>query len=235
MIWLLLALLSVAALAPAALALRGHARLRDRQASAMDLHRAQLVELDRDLAEGRIGLVDHATALLEVQRRLLAASATADTAMVLGARAPLILTLAVVPLLAVCLYLVSGHPDMPSASPEQRRASATARAEEATMIGQLTAAIAAAEPGSARARDGNVLLGNIKEAAGDFAGAAAAWRVAVGIRFDPLLAAKTAEAATRAEGQVSPQTAALFRRALAEAPADAPWRPLAEQRLAEAH
>ena len=40
----------------------------------MALHRAQLAELDRDLAEGRIAAAEHANAVLEVQRRLLTAA-----------------------------------------------------------------------------------------------------------------------------------------------------------------
>jgi cytochrome c-type biogenesis protein CcmH len=51
--------------------------------------------------------------------------------------------------------------------------------------------------------------------------------------FDPLIAAHAAEAATRAEGHVSPDSAALFRQALAAAPPDAPWRGVVEKRLAE--
>ncbi len=54
------------------------------------------------------------------------------------------------------------------------------------------------------------------------------------IQFDPTLAALAAEAATRAEGHVSPHSADLFRRALAAAPPNAPWLKLARQRLAEA-
>jgi len=233
LIWLILVLLTAAALAPAAWVLRGRTRLRDRTEAAMALHRAQLAELDRDLAEGRIGPAEHATALLEVQRRLLAAAETPDAALSRGPREPLALTLVVIPVVALCLYFVAGHPELPSA-PSNRSAQAGQRAQEdADMINQLRAAIADATPGSDRAREGNVLLGNIQEAKGDFGAAAAAWRLALGIRFDPLLAAETAEAATRAEGRVSPESAGLFRRALAAAPADAPWRELAEQRLAE--
>jgi cytochrome c-type biogenesis protein CcmH len=64
-------------------------------------------------------------------------------------------------------------------------------------------------------------------------GAAEAWHKALDGRFDPMLAAQTAEAMTRVNGQVNSESAALFRRALAEAPADAPWRSIVERRLAE--
>ena len=62
-------------------------------------------------------------------------------------------------------------------------------------------------------------------------GAAKAWQRALANRFDPTLAAETAEAMTEANGHVTPAAAALFRRALAAAPADAPWRGMVERRL----
>jgi cytochrome c-type biogenesis protein CcmH len=64
------------------------------------------------------------------------------------------------------------------------------------------------------------------------AAAAEAWRTALGIRFDATLAVETAEAITESSGGVTDEAAALFRRALADAPPDAPWRPMAEKRLA---
>ena len=89
------------------------------------------------------------------------------------------------------------------------------------------------DPTTDRARQGYVLLGNVEEARGNDTAAAAAWRTALQGRFDPALAARAAEATVRAEGGVSPGSAALFRRALAAAPPDAPWRSAVEQRLAE--
>ena len=231
MIWLALILVSLAALAPTVLALRGTARNRDRGEAALALHRAQLGELERDRAEGRIDASEHAAALLEVQRRALAAADMRDSAPSAGARRPLIVVLLLVPITALGLYMISGHPDMPSAPPalqaEQREA------QEEQMLDQLRHAIAEIDPHSPRAREGNSLLASIDESRGDFAGAAAAWKAALVSGFDPLIAAHAAEAATRAEGHVSPESAALFRQALAAAPPDAPWRESVEKRLAE--
>jgi cytochrome c-type biogenesis protein CcmH len=42
---------------------------------------------------------------------------------------------------------------------------------------------------------------------------------------------QAAEAITESTGQVTDEAAQLFRRALAEAPPDAPWRPMVERRL----
>ena len=136
-----------------------------------------------------------------------------------------------VPSLAFGLYMISGHPEMPSPGPADR--SDQRLAEEEQMIDQLRSTVAAADPHSARAREGNTLLGTFDEARGDYAAAAQAWKAALVSGFDPLLAAHAAEAATRAVGHVSPESAALFQQALAAAPPDAPWRALVEKRLAE--
>jgi cytochrome c-type biogenesis protein CcmH len=63
--------------------------------------------------------------------------------------------------------------------------------------------------------------------------AATAWCTALDTRFDPTLAAEAGEALTESAGHVTDQAATLFRRALADSPADAPWRPMAEKRLAQ--
>ncbi|MBS0990115.1 c-type cytochrome biogenesis protein CcmI, partial [Acetobacter okinawensis] len=77
MIWFSIGLLSLLALAPAALTLRGRARaIRDERSTALALHEAQLAEVDRDLAIGLIAPAEHDVALLEIQRRIL----SADTA-----------------------------------------------------------------------------------------------------------------------------------------------------------
>ena len=198
---------------------------------ALALHRAQLAELDRDLAEGRILPAEHATARLEVQRRLLAAAEGSEPAANPGVRWPLFTTLGLVPVLALGLYLVRGVPSLPSPGPAavaQRQA-----AEEAALIVQLRERLAAMDPATDQARQGYVLLGNVEEARGNDAAAAAAWRTALKDRFDATLAARTAEATVRAAGGVSDSSAARFSRALAAAPPDAPWRAVAEQRLAE--
>ena len=224
MILLPLALLALLALAPLALSLRRVPALAGRQAPALALHRAQLQELDRDLAEGRIETAEHATATLEVQRRLLAAASAPDTAPARASRVPLVIALLVIPAGGVALYAVNGHPELPAAP-------ISARAPEVALIARLRERIAQLDPGSERAREGYVLLGNVEDQRGNLPEAAKAWRAAVGIRFDAMLAARAAEAQTLIDKTVSPDSAAMFRRALAEAPADAPWRGIVEGRL----
>lgn len=227
MILLPLALLALVALVPLALSLRRPAAVAGRQAPALALHRAQLQELDRDLADGRIPPVEHATATLEVQRRLLAAAAAPDLAPARASRLPLALALLAIPLGGAALYLIGGHPELPAAP-------LSARAPDEALLLQLRARIAQLAPSSDQARQGYVLLGNIEDQRGNLPEAARAWRRAVQIRFDPTLAAQAAEAQTLIDRHVSPDSAALFRRALAEAAPDAPWRALVEGRLKEA-
>ena len=232
-LWPLFAV-AAAALVPLLVSMWRQRAVRGRRDAALMLHRAQMVELDRDLADGRIAPAEHASAQLEVQRRLLAAAATPDIAPSRASRTPLVLSLVAIPVLAFALYRIGGRPDLPAAPMSERLAEMRAgRGDEAMMVERLRQAIAGLNPLSEEARRGYVLLGNIQDRLGDLPEAAQAWRTAVTIRFEPGLAARAAEAQTELEHAVSPDSAALFRRALAESPPNAPWRPLAERRLAE--
>ncbi len=139
-----------------------------------------------------------------------------------------------VPMAALALYLVGGRPELP-AQPLASRMQAADRdqAETEEALDQLRAALATIDPHSERARQGEMMLGNIEASRGRFAEAATAWRAALDQRFDPMLAVLVADATSRAEGRISENSAALFRQALAAAPADAPWRGEVEQRLAD--
>ncbi len=229
MTWLSLLLVAVLALAPL-LALRRSAGGRGRREAALGLHRAQLLELDRDRDEGRIAFADHATAVLEVQRRLLADADMSEAPARVGTRLPLLMALAGVPLLAAGLYLIAGHPDLPAA-PLAARLDSARRDER--MLELLRTKVAALDQNSALARQGYVLLGNAEQARGNLPAAAAAWRQAVRIRFEPHLAALAAEAQTQADGgRVSAASLDLYRRALAAAPPGAAWLATVRQRIA---
>ena len=229
MIFVLIALLALLVLVPVLLVLRGQVESRGARDLAVDLHKTQLRELDRDLAEGRIMPAEHATAKLEVQRRLLAAAAAEETAPRMGARWPVIATVVLVPLVAAGLYAVSdSKPMMPSAAGGGDVARAS---EEQQLIEGLRTQLAIMDPNTDKARQGFALLGTVEEQRGNDAGAAAAFKMALQGKFDPAIAARAADASVRAEGGVSESSAALFRRALAAAPADAPWRDFVEQRL----
>lgn len=242
MIWIAVVLLAAAALAPLALSVRRQSAARGRREAAIALHRAQLAELERDREEGRIGETEHASAVLEVQRRLLAASADEDGNLDRPTpRTPLLATLALVPVMALALYRIGGNPGLPSAPGPGAAARAGgeddgAKAlQEEQLINTLRTRLAQLDPKSDMARQGYVLLGNGEASRGRMAEAAQAWRTALEARFDPTLAAETAEALTEANGHLTDEAAGLFRRALAEAPPDAPWRKMVEKRLSGAN
>jgi cytochrome c-type biogenesis protein CcmH len=234
MIALAITVLAAIALAPLVMTLRRQASLHSRRDSALAVYRAQLVELDRDLREGQIQPAEHASAVLEVHRRVLRVADLPDGAAAPAERGPLLLALVLVPLVGLALYLIDGHPEMPAVPLAEQQAEADAQVQEAVvLVATLRQRLNQLDPKSEIARQGYVLLGNAEDSLGHTAEAATAWRVALAARFDPTMAAEAAEAQTRVDGYVSAASAALFRRALAAAPRDAPWRSLAEQRLAE--
>lgn len=228
-------LLAAACLAPAAVLFWRPGRTRGRRESALALHRVQLADLERDLADGRLAPAEHAGATLEVQRRMLRAAEGAEPEMSSGSGTVLAATLGLAPAAALLLYLVGGQPGLPSVPHAEMVTVARQQAERAaTLAGQLRARLQTLDPTNEMARRGYVMLGELEVEQGDLAAAAAAWQTALDSGFDPTLAARTADALSAAAGKVTPKAAALFRRALAEAPPDAPWRSYAEQRLAGA-
>ena len=205
------------------------------------MHRAQLTDLDRDLAEGRLASTEHTSAQVEVQRRLLRAAEGTDPETAQGnntaaGSTALAATLGIAPAVALALYLIGGKPGLPSVSHAEMVAvqkEAQKEAERMTALGEkLREKLQTLDPKSEQARKGYVMLGELEAAQGNLAGAAVSWQTALDASFDPTLAARTADVMSAAAGRVTPEAAALFRRALAAAPPDAPWRRYAEQRLA---
>lgn len=235
MIWVGVFLLATLALAPMALALRGGAPARARREAALALHRAQLTEIDRDLAEGRLDATEHEAAKLEIQRRLLAADAATEPDERRRARGPLLLILPLVGMAGVLLYLAGGTPQMPAQPLAERIVEARRQAgREDELVDELRRRIGELPKDSPRRREGLMILGNAEASRGHMAEAAAAWREVLADGFDPTLAAMTGAAIFQAEGKVTDEALALFRRALAEAPPDAPWRPMAERMIQRA-
>lgn len=237
-LWIEILLLCLLVLVPAGraatMAARGTSVPRERREPALALHRAQLRELERDRDGGLIAPSEHDGARLEVERRLLRAAATPDAPLRVLGRNRSWLVLAIIPPVALLLYLSGGRPDLPAQPIGQRMAQAeTSEQEDASLIDTLRQGLAKMNPAAPQARQGFILLGQAEASRGNWGAAAAAWRVAIANGFDATVAMQAAEAQSRADGKVSPETAALFRRALDAAPGDAPWRQLAEQRLAQ--
>src|SRR5215510_14688414 len=82
------------------------------------IYRDQLAEIERDRASGALSETEAAAARLEIERRILAAAdiakPVAEATSALHRLLPPALALAV-PLLALGLYLKTGHPGMPAA------------------------------------------------------------------------------------------------------------------------
>jgi cytochrome c-type biogenesis protein CcmH len=232
-IWLLFAAAAGVCLLPLTVLLRRRRyQLRGRREAALALYRAQLAELARERGDGRIGPEEYTAAEIEVQRRLLAAAAEPESSAERARRRPLLIVLALIPLAALALYWPGGTPFLPAAPLAPRLAAA---AKEETLIDALRARLATMDPASPRARQGFILLGDAEKNRGNLAAAAEAWQRALAAGFDPTLAAETAETMSEAAGRVTPEAAALFRQALAAAPADAPWREAVQQRLSLAN
>lgn len=240
MIWLAMAGLALLVMAPLLLAAVRRARPRGRQEAALALHRAQLTELDRDLAQGRLLPEEHAGAKLEVERRLLADAALVETPPPRTGRLALAATALGVPLAAIALYIVSaGHPGPPPPPVDTVPDPASARpaeevAREDQEIGVLQNRLKLMDPNAPHTIEGYRVLGQAELDRKRLPEAADAFRRVLAFRFDPTLGAETAEIITESEGKITPEAQQLFERALAEAPPNAPWRPMAERRLEEA-
>ncbi|TCZ66069.1 c-type cytochrome biogenesis protein CcmI [Roseicella aquatilis] len=187
--WPLLGLLAVAALLPLAAALFGPPRARGRREADLALYRAQLAELERERDAGRLDEAEHRAAMLEVQRRLLTAPAEAGPAAGGRSRWALLGGLAAAPALALALYLPSGIPQMPSAPYAARQAAQReAVAEEDRLLGELRNRLLQLPRGTARARDGWLMLANAERKLGRLDAAAEAFGRALEGQFAPDLA-----------------------------------------------
>lgn len=229
-VFLLFAALALATLAPLIWTLWRTKTLRGRRDTALALHRAQLAELDRELAEGRIGAAEHAGATLEVQRRLLAAADQVEQPPTRSGRLALVLALVLVPLSAESLYLINGHPELPDSHPQPANPKADQDADK--LLATLRERLATMDPKADMTAQGYLLLGNAEANRGRLAPAVEAWKKVLAVHFDPNLAAQTAEGEFQLDGHLTDDSRALFQKALDNAPPDAPWKSLAEQRLA---
>ncbi len=260
--WPLLGLLAVAAILPLAASLFRPPAARGRREADLALYRAQMEELDREREAGRLDETAHRAAVLEVQRRLLAAPAEAGTRSGRGAKLALWAMVAAVPLLALGLYWPSALPDMPSA-PFSLRQQVAARDEE--MLELLRSRLARLDPASPQAQEGYRLLGNAERSRGALGRTAEAFRRALAAKFDPELTSQLAQVLLedgKAEearqllaaalpqapqhvglrylsGLVEVQSGRperareLWQALVAEAPPEAPWRAMVERRMQE--
>ena len=158
MILLLMLALALALTAPLALAFWRPRSLLNRRDAALALHRAQLAELVRERAEGRIGGPEYFAAKLEVERRLLAEDGAAIAEQNGDARLLLAVTIIALPIAAFALYLPGSTPALPS---EPHAAWAERAASYTPYIDALRARLAPLPPNSAAASEGLSLLAQL--------------------------------------------------------------------------
>lgn len=202
MIFLWMLGLAVVLMLPLLVVFAGPRGLQGRREVALALHKAQLDELARDSAEGRIGPAEYSAAKLEVERRLLAADGFVEPVWNGNAKLLLIATVLAVPVAGVALYLPGSTPNIPSEPHAQWQAKQeAAQAQLTVFIGELRTRLATEDPNSADASQGEAYLG---------------------------------EALAEQAGEITPEALGYFKQSLANAPQSASWRPLDEQRIAEA-
>src|SRR5471032_2917384 len=117
MIWAAFALMTVLAVLGALAPLWRRRSGREGRARAIEFHKAQLAEIDRDVARGQLPAGEAAGARVEAARRLIAASEGAKISAGEGdgrdsfrARAAGLTILAIVPVVAFGFYVKLGSP-----------------------------------------------------------------------------------------------------------------------------
>ncbi|WP_049974363.1 c-type cytochrome biogenesis protein CcmI [Azospirillum sp. B4] len=186
----------------------------------VDIYKDQLAEIDRDVARGLLNDDQAAAARTEVSRRLLAAhgrveAARSKTAALVPARPSRKLAtalMAVVPLLAMAIYLRLGNPDLPGQPAGGRTdqgTSAKAQAVLKVLQGRVAADPKDLEAWKALATAQGMMGQNDK--------AAAAWAKAVALAPDDgVIQASRAEALVlAADGVVGPEAKEALAKALA--------------------
>ena len=146
-LWLILAVMTAAALFAVLWPLSRTAGSARSGGSDMAVYRDQLDEIERDRAAGLIGATEAGAARVEISRRLLAAAATAQatsspSAATSGAwrrRAAAVASLLALPVLAAGFYLWLGSPELASKQPVAQSDGAPARQSVESLVAQVEA------------------------------------------------------------------------------------------------
>jgi cytochrome c-type biogenesis protein CcmH len=221
MLWVVLALLTGAAVLSVVWPLARAPRGLPRSAIDVAFYKSQIAEIDRDAADGLVSSADIEGAKAEAARRLLGAAKTSiePTAAPLGknVRFAAIAALIFVPGLAFALYGAIGHPNLPDLP-------LSARLQEPPARMDLSAAIAKIEEHLAQnPQDGRgyEVLAPVYMRTGRYNDAVNAYAHALRLNGDtPQRQALYGEAlVAAADGQVTPEAKAAFETATAKDPA----------------
>ena len=145
-LWLILALMTAAALCAVVWPLARHAKAA-RSGSDVAVYRDQLDEVERDLTAGLIGNTEAAAARVEISRRLLAAANAAQvappaadaTSAARRRRAFAVASMLALPIVAGGLYLQLGSPQLASAQPVAQLDRAPAQQSVESLVAQVEA------------------------------------------------------------------------------------------------
>ena len=271
LLWILIALLTAAAILAVLVPLGRAPAAGDRAEHAARVYRDQLSELERDKAEGRISASEAEAARAEIARRLIAADgevrASASMPGAGGAkmrRATAVAALVGIPLLSLALYLGLGAPSLPGA-PLAARLSEPAGADDFEMMIRKVEEHLALKPEDGRGWEViapvYLRLGRLGEAEQAYRnairllGSTAPRQIGLGEaifasqggivtadargafeeanRLDPAAPIARFFLGLAAEQEGKKQEAAdAWKALLADAPADAAWRPAVEKALA---
>lgn len=223
MIWFAFSALTLAALAFLLIPLsRTRDTARDRAEADLGVYRAQLAELEAEVARGLLAPAEAEAARLEIQRRLLKADAAGAERQAGGSPrltlATIIVIAVVVPLFATLLYLRLGNPSMPGQPLDQvardRAAAAEQQLAQVTNIVDRLRQRLIEQPGDLR---GWLLLGRTLMALQRYPEAVTAYEAAARLDAqDATAQTGYGEALTMtAEGSVTPAAAGAFARAVA--------------------
>ncbi len=223
MIWFAFSALTLAALAFLLIPLsRTRDTARDRAEADLGVYRAQLAELEAEVARGLLAPAEAEAARLEIQRRLLKADAAGAERHGGGsprlALATIIAIAVVVPLFATLVYLRLGNPSMPGQPLDQvardRAAAAEQQLAQVTNIVDRLRQRLIEQPGDLR---GWLLLGRTLMALQRYPEAVTAYEAATRLNAqDATAQTGYGEALTMtAEGSVTPAAAGAFARAVA--------------------
>lgn len=227
MVWVAIGLLT--ALTVAALAwplLRASGRAADRRDYGLTVYRAQLKEIERDLASGVLSADQAAAARVEIQRRMLAEDRQ-DSVAGPGTVPPyyrafaLALAAGIVPLGAILIYLTLGSPGAPDMPLASRQAEIQAIAEGSAALTGEVQALRGRLADNPADRASWLRLGDVLRQMERFEESAEAYRRAAHLEADPESFGLYAEMLVLAQqGTVPVEARSVFEHVLASSPGD---------------
>ena len=232
MIWLSIVVISLFALAPSfsLLFCRQKTPFNDDQTILLTAYKKKLRDLEHDVHIGLISTHDHDTLQLEIERCILTTHNNNTPLSIIHNKTPQHATkvawcgLILTPFAALALYLINGNPELPAQPLTPRLIAQHAQdVQEDTLINTLRHMLMTLPKTDPRLQQGYILLGQAEMARNHYHAAVDAYSHALALGFDPEIAARTAEAITQEHHFVTPKALALFRKALATAPKNAPW------------